>query len=94
MHRFWCRGNVSFLSSQSLPEMTLYDIFLPSGAVEKPLMRALAVLGALAAGFLVWARLGCRHDVRSAPIGDEQLCLECGSRRRFVLGEQPGLWRK
>jgi hypothetical protein len=57
-------------------------------------MGALAILGALAAGFLFWARRGCRHDVRSAPIGDEQLCLDCGSRRRFVLGEQPGLWRK
>jgi len=74
--------------------MTLYEIFHRRGAVEQPLMRAIAILGALAAGFFVWARFGCRHDVRSAPIGDEQLCLECGSRRRFVLGEQPGVWRK
>ena len=57
-------------------------------------MRAIAILGALAAGLLVLAKLGCRHNVRSAPIGDEQLCLECGSRRRYVLGEYPGPWRK
>ena len=53
MHRFWCRGNVSFLSSQSLPEMTLYEILHRRGAVEQPLMRAIAILGALAAAFFV-----------------------------------------
>jgi len=62
--------------------------------VGQTLMRVLAILGALVTGFLVWDRLGCRHDVRTAPISGEQLCLKCGSHRRFVLGERPGHWKK
>jgi len=57
-------------------------------------MRVLAIFGVLATGFLVWVRLGCRHDLRTVPISDEQMCLVCGSRRRYVLGEKPGHWKK
>lgn len=32
--------------------------------------------------------------VRTVPISDEQMCLVCGSCKRFVLGEKPGPWRQ
>ena len=57
-------------------------------------MRVLSIFGVLATGFLVWVRLGCRHDVKTVPINDEQMCLLCGAHRRFVLGKKPGPWKK
>lgn len=57
-------------------------------------MRVLAILGVLMTGVLFWTGIGCTHDVRTVPIADEQMCLECGSRRRYASGEKPGHWKK
>ncbi len=57
-------------------------------------MRVLAILGVLATGFLFLVKNGCKHDVRTVPTEDEQFCLECGFRRRYVSGERPGHWQK
>jgi hypothetical protein len=54
----------------------------------------MAVVGVVAAGVLLWARRGCRHDVRTVPLAEEQTCLVCGSHRRFVSGEKPGPWQR
>ena len=41
----------------------------------------------------IWKCRGCRHDVRM-PIHGDQICVQCGVRREYRIGEKPGPWRK
>jgi hypothetical protein len=62
--------------------------------MEQTMMRMAAILGVLATGILLWAKRGCRHDIRTVPIAEEQTCLVCGSHRRYIEGKQPGPWKR